>query len=121
PRIGLRVHARLVDWSRTMNVKALGTVLCWLAALALGGSASAQDLRRLEGEGAPTDVQEEVESRVPVVLEGFVSNPDGSPAEGAVVVSSAGGKAVADVRGWYQLEAPVPLEAESVQVTAVGT
>ena len=55
-----------------------------------------------------------------ITFEGFVSAPDGSPAEGAVVVSSAGGRAVADARGSYRLEAHVPPEARSVQVTAVG-
>ena len=53
-------------------------------------------------------------------FEGFVAASDGSPVEGALVVSSAGGKAVTDVRGWYRLETPVPAEAESVQITAVG-
>mgnify|MGYP001363851805 CR=1 FL=1 len=57
---------------------------------------------------------------VPVTFEGFVFEPDGAPAEGAVVVSSAGGKAVADRSGRFRLEARVPLDAESVQVTAVG-
>src|SRR5262245_7092171 len=57
---------------------------------------------------------------LPFVFEGFVLDPDGSPAEGAVVVSSAGGKAVADGCGFYRLEAPVPLDAEQVQLTAVG-
>ena len=60
------------------------------------------------------------ELRVPFVFEGFVAASDGSPVENAVVVSSAGGKAVTDARGWYRLEASVPAEAESVQVTAVG-
>jgi hypothetical protein len=57
---------------------------------------------------------------VAVVLEGFVLAPDGSPAEGAVVVSSAGGRAVTDVAVNYRLEVEVPLDATSVQVTAVG-
>ena len=56
----------------------------------------------------------------PVVFEGFVLEPDGAPAEGAVVVSSAGGTAVTDWRGRYRFEAEVPREAESVQVTAAG-
>ncbi|HEX6886161.1 MAG TPA: HYR domain-containing protein [Planctomycetota bacterium] len=54
------------------------------------------------------------------ILEGFVLGPDGSPAENAVVVSSAGGRAVSDVAGNYRLEVEVPVEATSVQVTAVG-
>jgi hypothetical protein len=57
---------------------------------------------------------------MPVVMAGRVLAPDGAPAEGVVVVSSAGGKAVTDRNGAYQLEVEVPLEAESVQVTAAG-
>ena len=62
----------------------------------------------------------EVEERLTLVFEGFVSEADGSPAEGAVVVSSAGGKAVTDPRGRYRLEVLVPIDAQRVQVTAVG-
>lgn len=61
-----------------------------------------------------------VEPLVSVPLEGFVFEPDGSPAEGIVVVSSAGGKAVTDLRGWYHFEVLVPLDAQSLRVTAVG-
>jgi len=60
------------------------------------------------------------DTRVPTVFEGFVLEPDGAPAEGAVVVSSAGGQAVTDVAGSYRLEVDVPLDATSVQVTVVG-
>jgi HYR domain-containing protein len=56
-----------------------------------------------------------------LVLEGFVLEPDGDPAPGAVVVSSAGGKAVTDAAGSYRLELAWPGEAASVQVTAVGS
>src|SRR5262245_7315348 len=55
-----------------------------------------------------------------VVFEGFVLAPDGGPEEGAVIVSSAGGGAVTDRNGRYRLEVDVPLEAESVEITAVG-
>jgi hypothetical protein len=55
------------------------------------------------------------------VLSGLVLAPDGFPAEGAVVVSSAGGKAVTDVAGSYRLEVEVPPVATSVQVTAVSS
>ena len=60
------------------------------------------------------------EELVPVVFQGFVFSPDGSPAEGAVVVTSAGGQAGVDARGFYRIEARVPRGAESVRVTAVG-
>jgi HYR domain-containing protein len=54
-----------------------------------------------------------------VELEGVVLAPDGSPAEGATVVSSAGGKAVTDETGKYRLQVELPLGA-SVQVTVSG-
>ncbi len=54
------------------------------------------------------------------VFEGIVLEPDGAPAEGAVVVSSAGGKAVTDRSGSFQLAVGVPPDAESIRVTAVG-
>ena len=53
-------------------------------------------------------------------FEGFVYDTDGAPAEGAVVVTSAGGQAITDWNGAYRLEALVPAEAEIVQITAVG-
>ena len=74
-----------------------------------------------EPSGAPTAPIGD--SRQPVAkltLKGFVLAPDGSPAEGAVVVSSAGGKAITDAAGAYQLDVEVPLEASSLEVTAVG-
>src|SRR5262245_36393918 len=55
-----------------------------------------------------------------VVLVGRVVDPDGVPRAGAVVVTSAGGQALTDARGDYRLEVEVPLDAESVQVTASG-
>ena len=55
-----------------------------------------------------------------VTVEGFVLTPGGSPIEGAVVVSSAGGKAVTDAAGKYALQVDVSPDAKSVQVTAMG-
>src|SRR6185503_12018390 len=69
----------------------------------------------------PRELEAVDEARTPVEFEGFVFAPDGSPAEGAVVVSSAGGKAVVDASGHYRFEARVPREAQHVQVTAVGS
>src|SRR5262249_6825181 len=60
------------------------------------------------------------EDRERVVFEGFVLTPDGGPAEGVMVLCSAGGKALTDAAGDYRLEVEVPLDATSVQVTAVG-
>jgi len=53
-------------------------------------------------------------------FEGFVLDPDGLPVEGAVVVTSAGGRAVTDAAGSYRLEVVVPDEATSAELTAVG-
>lgn len=52
-------------------------------------------------------------------LFGTVYGPDGQLAEGAVVVSSAGGRAITK-KGRYVLELELPLVAERIQVTAVG-
>ena len=46
--------------------------------------------------------------------------PGGAPAEGAVVVSSAGGQAVTGQDGRYRLEVLLPVDSESVEITAVG-
>ncbi|HEX6885160.1 MAG TPA: HYR domain-containing protein [Planctomycetota bacterium] len=101
---------------RTMLDSALRSIF-FVGVLALGSAARAQAAATPGPE--QLDRFEEVTS--PVVFEGFVFAPDGSPAEGAVVVTSAGGKAVVDARGHYRLEARVPREAERVQVTAVGS
>jgi hypothetical protein len=63
---------------------------------------------------------EEVEPRVPLILQGIVANPGGSPAAGAVVVTSAGGKTVTDASGSYRFEVQVPADARSIQISAVG-
>jgi len=55
------------------------------------------------------------------VFEGTVLAPDGAPARGAVVVSSAGGRAVTDASGRYRLEVVPPLAAEPVRVSALGS
>ena len=87
--------------------------------LGLGHPVSAQDSAALERQVGLERI-EDAESSVAVVFEGVVYDPSGAPAEGAVVVSSAGGQAVTDWNGTYRLEARVPVEAESVQITAVG-
>src|SRR5262245_41941522 len=56
----------------------------------------------------------------PTVLFGCVLDADGAPREGAMVTSSAGGRTLTDARGEFQLEVAVPLDASSVQVTAVA-
>jgi hypothetical protein len=87
-------------------------VVILFSALALGASPTAQSPGPDASEPlAPAE-------RVPVVLQGFVLDPQGRPAEGAVVVSSAGGQAVTDAAGGYRLEVDVPAEATCVQITA---
>jgi hypothetical protein len=54
------------------------------------------------------------------VFEGFLFEPDGAPAQGAVVVTSAGGRSVVERDGRYRLEARVPLAARRVRITASG-
>ncbi len=51
---------------------------------------------------------------------GVVYALDGTLAEGAIVVSSAGGKAATDAFGKFRLEVQVPRDAEHVSVTAIG-
>lgn len=56
----------------------------------------------------------------PISIEGQVLLPDGRPAAGAVVVSSAGGLAEVGADGQYLLEVEVPLDAEAVQMSAIA-
>jgi hypothetical protein len=84
--------------------------LTLLSAPWIGSGMTAQDERALD---TPP-------SRVELVLEGYVLQPDGAPSRRAVVLSSAGGRALTDDAGRYELALDVPLEAEYVQLTAVG-
>src|SRR5262245_12258619 len=106
----------MIDTATRRSSVLVSMVTC--ASLALSGAVAAQadpasvtPVRR--GDGGQT--------RPRTTLEGFVLAPDGSPAEGAVVVSSAGGKAVTDFAGSYRLEVEVPPDATSVQLTAVSS
>jgi hypothetical protein len=54
------------------------------------------------------------------VFEGIVLGADGAPADGALVESSAGGRATTDLGGFFRLEVRVPTEVESVQLTATA-
>ena len=55
----------------------------------------------------------------PTVFVGRVLGPDGAPAAGAVVVTGAGGQTVTNAAGAFSLEVEVPMDTESVRVTAV--
>src|SRR5262245_61988755 len=96
-----------------------GRILASIATCALIASAGAPAAQGDPSSATPPSA-DGPGSLVRLTLEGFVLSPDGSPAEGAVVVSSAGGRAVTNVAGNYRLEVEVPLEATSLQVTAVG-
>src|SRR5262245_60199168 len=80
-------------------------ILTWVLAFATRASAQSEET------WDPPAVTEHVGAGV--VLEGFVLDPGGTPAQSAVVVSSAGGRAVADAAGHYRLEVEVPFEAQS--------
>ena len=86
------------------RIEVVSTML--VAALVMGRAAPAQGVPSTES--------------VVFTFEGFVVALDGLPAEGAVVVSSAGGQAVTDAGGSFRLEAQVPLDAESIQISAIG-
>ncbi len=94
-------------WTRATVV-----LMCGLAPLIEGQSPDRLEPGRKQAAETGGSLQ--------VVLEGSVVDSDGAPAEGAVVVTSAGGKAVSDRNGSYRLEVRVPIDARSVQVTAVG-
>lgn len=52
------------------------------------------------------------------VVRGQVLDPTGRPAEGAVVLTSAGGEAVCDVHGAYRLSVDVPVGARELHLAA---
>ena len=92
-----------------------------VATLALGPPVLAQNvLAGVRGQKLERTENFPTPNSVVITFEGFVDAPDGTPAVGAVVVSSAGGQTVTDARGGFRLEAEVPVDATSVQVTAAG-
>src|SRR5688572_23239671 len=56
---------------------------------------------------------------LPLTVQGWVVDADGAPAEGALVVSSAGGRAVAGVDGAFELQLELPLEAPGLHATVL--
>lgn len=98
----------------------LVTICVFLASLVPGGSLFAQDLIPGEAESAPNRPDTPTGELVNFTFEGSVHSPDGRAAARAVVVSSAGGKAVTDEDGSFRLEVRVAPEAREVQITAVG-
>ncbi len=104
----------------------MNTTRCWkclismLSVLAMMPvrSVSAQDFV-IHLDTRPAEVDHSG-SRLPIVFEGVVFEPDGAPAAGTVVVTSAGGKAVTDRNGLFRLETRVPIDARTVQISAFG-
>src|SRR5262245_1580839 len=92
-------------------------VLASLLPLAFPALGSAQEGDR---PGEETLRAVEAPRSAPLVFEGIVLGIDGARAAGAVVVTGAGGNAVTKEDGSYRLEVAAPIDAESVQVTAVG-
>jgi len=88
--------------------------LIWFTALALAGAAHGQEAHVVQHAPAAVDATRAF------VLEGFVLAPGGAPAEGALVVTGAGGRALTDPSGFYHLEIALPRGAELVRVTAVS-
>jgi len=58
---------------------------------------------------------------VATTVTGFVLGPDGAPARGAVVVTSAGGRGVSDERGAFACGLEAPFEARLLMVTAAAS
>lgn len=72
-----------------------------------------------EAESPGPGEAREVEPRHTLrVFEGQVFSAQGAPAEGALVVTSVGGAARADARGFFRLEVLVPLDVETIEITA---
>jgi len=95
-------------------------IACTLALLSLGplGPATLHASAPLEKEletSSPTELEV-----APTVFEGFVYDSSGRPASGALVVTSAGGKAVVDDTGFYRLDVGLASGTHRVHVTAVG-
>src|SRR5262245_61769546 len=103
-----------------MSLITLGRIVSILSVVAAGlvicEPGLAQSVPPLEHEAGLA----RLDAFVTVSFEGQVYDPDGAPAEGAVVVSGAGGSAITDARGRFRFEAQVPRGTESVQITAVG-
>ena len=92
--------------------------VAWIAVF-LGSSLQTRELVSPASGSEPVP-GEELAPATKIVFEGFVIEPDGTPAEGATVVTSAGGSTCADRTGRYRVEALVPLDAHSVRVSAIS-
>src|SRR5262249_49747304 len=118
---GHEAAGRPSDWLRIskesrMFQRWLGAAL-GLVPIAFGPSIEGQTQERKEAETARPEA---VEGLTRVGFERIVADGRGRAADGAVVVSSAGGRTVTDAGGSYRLEVQLPTDAESVQITAIG-
>ena len=93
---------------------------CLCVAMA-GADASSQFVPQAAGQVPHVPVADDsgLQESAPTVFVGRVLGPDGAPASGAVVVTSAGGQVVTDAQGSFCLEVDVSAAAQSVRVTAV--
>jgi len=102
---------------RSTWVHALAAPVLLFSLAERGAAAQAREDLQAAPAGLPNPAADAPRERL--VLEGFVLTPDGLPAEGALVLCSAGGQAVTDAAGGYRLEVDAPREAEFVELTAV--
>ena len=91
--------------------------IAFVGLLVLGHLTQAQGLPSLEP--AP-GIAELDDATLRQVVTGRVYLPDGSPAVGAVVVTSAGGQAVTGADGSFTLAVELPIDVECLEVTAVA-
>ena len=103
--------------SGSMWARVASSLVVWGIA---AGAARAQETLASADSGTVESPMESATS-VRLIVEGSVLDPRGAPAVGVVVVTSAGGQAVVDENGSYRIEVQVPLGAESLQVTAIGS
>jgi len=82
------------------------------AMLGLVSTIAADQLERVAEDAALQHVQR--------VVTGCVVMPDGSPAAGVVVVTSAGGDTITGADGSFTLEVELPIDALSLEVTAIA-
>jgi hypothetical protein len=84
-----------------------------LGLLALAGLARAQDGECVRAGSLSSSLRA-------MTFEGLVLGPNGGPVDGAVVVSSAGGRAVTDRSGAFTLAVVLPPDADEACLTAIA-
>jgi len=97
----------------------LRTLLC-AAVLGFTGVAIA-DATTLESATIRHDVQIAEQATRSISIVGIAQAADGTPIADAVIVSAAGGKAVSDSDGAFELSVHVPDDTQTIGVTAVAS